>query len=72
VLLTGETAQNLCPHSRMVNHFGTHLPKLWRAFARAAAFRIRRTDLSSRSAWTMSGVVYTTSSSFWGGNWGQT
>ena len=23
VLLTGDTAQNLCPHSRMVNHFGT-------------------------------------------------
>jgi ubiquinone/menaquinone biosynthesis C-methylase UbiE len=32
-LLTGETAQNAAPMSRMINHFGTHLPKL------AACFR---------------------------------
>jgi hypothetical protein len=32
VLLTGDTAQNLCPHSRMVNHFGTHLPNLVACF----------------------------------------
>lgn len=32
-MLTGTTALNLCPTSRMVNHFGTHLPKL------AACFR---------------------------------
>ena len=31
-LLTGDTAQNLCPLSRMVNHFGTHLPKLIACF----------------------------------------
>lgn len=31
-LLTGDTAQNLCPHSRMINHFGTHLPKLVACF----------------------------------------
>ncbi|MGH8708102.1 MAG: class I SAM-dependent methyltransferase [Burkholderiales bacterium] len=31
-LLTGGTAQNLCPMSRMVNHFGTHLPKLVACF----------------------------------------
>lgn len=32
VLLTGDTAQNLCPMSRMINHFGTHLPKLVECF----------------------------------------
>ena len=32
VLLTGDTAQNLCPLSRMVNHLGTHLPKLVACF----------------------------------------
>ena len=32
-MLTGPTASNLCPTSRMVNHFGSHLPKL------AACFR---------------------------------
>ncbi len=31
-LLTGDTAQNLCPTSRMINHFGTHLPKLMACF----------------------------------------
>ena len=31
--LTGDTAQNAAPMSRMLNHFGTHLPKL------AACFR---------------------------------
>src|SRR5262245_58069091 len=31
-LLTGGTAQNLAPMSRMVNHFGTHLPKLIACF----------------------------------------
>jgi len=32
-LLTGGGAKNLSPHSRMINHFGTHLPKI------AACFR---------------------------------
>jgi 2-polyprenyl-3-methyl-5-hydroxy-6-metoxy-1,4-benzoquinol methylase len=32
LLLAGDTAQNLCPLSRMVNHFGTHLPKLIACF----------------------------------------
>lgn len=32
-LLTGDSAQNVAPMSRMINHFGTHLPKL------AACFR---------------------------------
>jgi ubiquinone/menaquinone biosynthesis C-methylase UbiE len=32
VLLTGDTAQNLCPHSRMINHFGTLLAKLVTCF----------------------------------------
>ena len=31
-LLTGDTAQNLCPLSRMVDHLGTHLPKLVACF----------------------------------------
>jgi len=31
-LLTGDTAQNLCPHSRMINHFGSHLSKLIACF----------------------------------------
>jgi len=30
--LTGETAQNLCPHSRLINHFGAHLAKLTECF----------------------------------------
>jgi SAM-dependent methyltransferase len=32
VLLTGETAQNQCPNSRIINHFGKHLPKLIECF----------------------------------------
>lgn len=32
VALTGESASNLCPNSRMINHFGTHLPQLVRCF----------------------------------------
>jgi 2-polyprenyl-3-methyl-5-hydroxy-6-metoxy-1,4-benzoquinol methylase len=32
-LLTGQSAKNLAPHSRLINHFGTHLPKI------AACFR---------------------------------
>lgn len=32
VLLTGGTAKNASPMSRMVNHFGTHLPKLIACF----------------------------------------
>ena len=32
VLLTGSTAQNLAPHARMINHFGTHLPKIVACF----------------------------------------
>src|SRR5262245_23078701 len=31
-LLSGDTAQNLSPLSRMINHFGTHLPKLIACF----------------------------------------
>lgn len=31
-LLTGDTAQNASPVSRMINHFGTHLPKLVACF----------------------------------------
>ena len=31
-LLTGDTAQNASPLSRMINHFGTHLPKLVACF----------------------------------------
>ena len=31
-LLTGPGAQNLSPHSRMINHFGTHLPRLVACF----------------------------------------
>jgi ubiquinone/menaquinone biosynthesis C-methylase UbiE len=31
-LLTGDTPQNLTPMSRMINHFGTHLPKLIACF----------------------------------------
>ena len=31
-LLTGDTAQNLCPMSRMVDHLGSHLPKLVACF----------------------------------------
>ena len=31
-LLTGDSAQNLSPMSRMINHFGTHLPKLIACF----------------------------------------
>jgi ubiquinone/menaquinone biosynthesis C-methylase UbiE len=31
-LLSGDTAQNLAPMSRMINHFGTHLPKLIACF----------------------------------------
>lgn len=31
-LLSGDTAQNLTPMSRMINHFGTHLPKLIACF----------------------------------------
>jgi SAM-dependent methyltransferase len=30
--LTGATAQNQSPHSRMINHFGTHIPKLVACF----------------------------------------
>ena len=30
--LTGDSASNLCPNSRMINHFGTHLPQLVRCF----------------------------------------
>ncbi len=32
VLLTGDTAQNQCPRSRMINHFGKHLPALIECF----------------------------------------
>ena len=32
VALTGEGASNLCPASRIINHFGTHLPALTRCF----------------------------------------
>jgi ubiquinone/menaquinone biosynthesis C-methylase UbiE len=31
-LLTGDSAQNVSPMSRMINHFGTHLPKLIACF----------------------------------------
>ena len=31
-LLTGNSAQNLCPHSQMINHFGSHLPNLVACF----------------------------------------
>ena len=31
-LLTGKTAQNQTPHSRMINHFGTHIAKLVACF----------------------------------------
>lgn len=31
-LLTGDTAQNVTPMSRMIDHFGTHLPKLVACF----------------------------------------
>jgi SAM-dependent methyltransferase len=31
-VLTGQGASNLCPASRMINHFGTHLPQLVRCF----------------------------------------
>lgn len=31
-LLTGNTAQNAAPTSRLINHFGTHLPKLTACF----------------------------------------
>jgi ubiquinone/menaquinone biosynthesis C-methylase UbiE len=31
-LLTGDTAQNISPLSRMINHFGTHLPRLIACF----------------------------------------
>ena len=31
-LLTGDSAQNAAPMSRMINHFGTHLPKLTACF----------------------------------------
>lgn len=30
--LTGNTSKNFCPTSRILNHFGTHLPKLIRSF----------------------------------------
>lgn len=30
--LTGDSASNLCPASRIINHFGTHLPALTRCF----------------------------------------
>ena len=30
--LTGSGASNLCPASRLINHFGTHLPQLVRCF----------------------------------------
>jgi ubiquinone/menaquinone biosynthesis C-methylase UbiE len=30
--LTGDSAANLCPNSRMIDHFGTHLPALVRCF----------------------------------------
>ncbi len=30
--LTGDGASNLCPASRIINHFGTHLPALTRCF----------------------------------------
>lgn len=32
VALTGDGASNLCPASRIINHFGTHLPQLVRCF----------------------------------------
>jgi Methyltransferase domain len=32
VALTGSSASNLCPTSRIVNHFGSHLPALVRCF----------------------------------------
>lgn len=32
VLLTGDSARNMAPHSRMLEHFGTHLPKLKACF----------------------------------------
>ena len=32
VALTGDGASNLCPASRIINHFGTHLPALTRCF----------------------------------------
>ena len=31
-LLTGETAMNQCPNSRLLNHFGQHLPRLIECF----------------------------------------
>jgi ubiquinone/menaquinone biosynthesis C-methylase UbiE len=31
-LLTGESAQNMSPHSRILEHFGSHLPKLKACF----------------------------------------
>jgi 2-polyprenyl-3-methyl-5-hydroxy-6-metoxy-1,4-benzoquinol methylase len=31
-LLTGDSAHNLCPHSQMINHFGSHLPRLVECF----------------------------------------
>ncbi len=31
-LLTGKSAQNLSPHAKMIEHFGTHLPKLKACF----------------------------------------
>ena len=31
-LLSGDSAQNMSPTSRMINHFGTHLPKLIACF----------------------------------------
>jgi len=32
-LLTGQSAKNLAPHSRLINHFGTHLPKIAACFS---------------------------------------
>jgi GAF domain-containing protein len=57
------TAQNLAPIAAWSITSAPMCRSWWHAFGRAAAFRIRRTDLCSRSAWTMSGAVYTISSS---------
>ena len=60
--LTGASASNLCPNSRMINHFGTHLPQLVRCFRDGGGIPIPPIDRCSPSAWTTSGAAFSINS----------
>jgi hypothetical protein len=59
--LTGEGAANLSPTSRLINHFGTHLPALTRCFRAGGGISYSAYRPCSPSAWTIHGDVSLTS-----------